>query len=75
MKCVNLVSICVHRTHSLRVSVDSSKTRLSEYEEERTATKEKMQILQEELNSLKRDREQANHLRSQALEERSKVSW
>ena len=54
--------------------MESSKSALSELEEERSVSRDKMQSLQDELNSLKRDREQANHLRSQALEERSKVS-
>ena len=63
-----------HRTHTLRVTVESTKTALSRSEEERDALHEQLRDLQDELVTLKRDNVQANELRSLALEERSKVS-
>ena len=62
------------RTHTLRVTVETTQAALSNIEEERETFKEQIQDLQSELITLKRDNDKAKEMRSLALEERSKVS-
>ena len=66
--------LSTHRTHSLKVTIDTTQRALANVEVERDILKDQMLVLQDNLASLKRDNEKAKEMRSLALEERSKVS-